>query len=110
MKRAWFALAVGIVAGSVLVGTASMAGSRGTWISEDEVQARKIWELLRITPDLEDNRITVDVEDGIAVLEGSVDSYEERKTAQQLAHVEGILGVNNRLKILRYGREPRTNR
>jgi hypothetical protein len=39
------------------------------------------------------------VDDGIAVLEGTVDSQREKKEAQQLAHVDGILGVNNRLEV-----------
>jgi hypothetical protein len=33
------------------------------------------------------------------VLEGTVDSQKEKKEAQQLAHVDGILGVNNRLEV-----------
>jgi hypothetical protein len=39
------------------------------------------------------------VDDGIAVLEGTVDSEREKKEAQRLAHVEGVLGVNNRLHV-----------
>jgi hypothetical protein len=50
-------------------------------------------------PDLENNHITITVDDGIAVLEGTVDSEQEKKEAQRIAHVDGILGVNNRLKV-----------
>ena len=41
----------------------------------------------------------MDVDDGIAVLEGTVDSTREKKEAQRLAHVDGILGVSNRLHV-----------
>lgn len=64
----------------------------------DEKQEQQIQARLHKAPDLKNNRIEVDV-DGIAVLEGTVDSAREKKEAQQLAHVDGILGVNNRLHV-----------
>jgi osmotically-inducible protein OsmY len=51
------------------------------------------------TSDLRNNPITVEVDDGIAVLEWTIDSEREKKEAQQLAHVDGILDVNNRLEV-----------
>ena len=102
MKRIWFALAT---AGLILLGASRMAAadgnSSGADERADERQARQIWSTLREASDLQDNLIQVDVEDGIATLEGAVDSGQERTEAQQLAHVGGILGVNNRLKVRR---------
>ena len=95
MKRIWFALST---AGLILA-TTSMAVAGGSAAGEDELQARQIWWTLQHASDLEDNLIQVDVEDGIATLEGAVDSQKERDEAQQLAHVKGILGVNNRLRV-----------
>ena len=103
MKRIRFALSV-VAAGLMLGGTSARAAGDQSSAGADERQARQIWARLREAPDLQDNRISVDVDDGIATLEGSVDSYEEKKEAQLLAHVEGILGVNNRLVIIRYDR------
>jgi osmotically-inducible protein OsmY len=65
----------------------------------DDRQERAIRAELQQAPDLRNNVIDVDVEDGIAVLEGTVDSTREKREAQERAHVEGILGVNNRLKV-----------
>jgi len=98
VKRFWFALSA---AGLILSGTTSIALADERDAGADERQARQIWATLRGAADLEDNLIQVDVEDGIATLEGAVDSQQERTEAQQLAHVGGILGVNNRLKVRR---------
>lgn len=97
MRRIWFALAV--AAASLILGTGSMAVGKQLRPNPDEVLAYQIWMRLRTAPHLENDRITVDVDDGIAVLEGTVDSEAHKKEAQQLAHVEGILGVNNRLRV-----------
>src|SRR5262245_7787089 len=99
MTRVWFALSVAVA--SLVLGTGSMAvAAKQLQPSPDELQSRQIWVRLRTAPHLENNRIYVDVEDGIAVLEGTVDSEDEKKEAQQLAHIDGILGVNNRLRIV----------
>lgn len=98
MRRMLFALSTAGLIGLILAGTTSMAVAGGS-ADADESQARQIWWVLQHASDLEDNLIQVDVEDGIATLEGAVDSQKERTEAQQLAHVSGILGVNNRLKV-----------
>jgi osmotically-inducible protein OsmY len=99
MRRVWFALSVATA--SLILGTSSIAIADKSSPGLDERQARQIWDKLRSAPDLENDPITVDVDDGIATLEGTVYSLQEKKSAQQLAHVDGILGVNNRLKIHR---------
>ena len=65
----------------------------------DEKQASEIRAELQKAPDLKDDHINVSVDDGIAVLEGTVDSAREKKDATECAHVDGVLGVNNRLKV-----------
>lgn len=102
MRRIWFALSVGT--GALILGAAgpkafadeSSAGTPADVNAKEEQQIRTV---LQTTPDLKNNHIQVSVDDGIAVLEGTVDSTREKKEAQQLAHVDGILGVNNRLQV-----------
>src|SRR5262245_28491730 len=97
MRRVWFGLAIGMAA--LVLGTSGRVLADEGSTRADEQQEQQIRARLEQAPDLKDNRIHVDVDDGIAVLEGTVDSQREKKEAQQLAHVEGILGVNNRLHV-----------
>lgn len=98
MKRILLALSVG-AAGLFVVGTSSMAVADQSSADANEKQEEDIRACFQQTPDLKNNRIDVKVDDGIAVLEGTVDTAKEKKEAQKLAHVDGILGVNNRLKV-----------
>jgi osmotically-inducible protein OsmY len=98
MKPLWFALSV-FTAGVLLVGTSWRAVADESSTAADVKEQKEIRVQLQQAPDLENNRIAVTVDDGIAVLEGTVDSQREKKEAQQLAHVDGILGVNNRLQV-----------
>jgi osmotically-inducible protein OsmY len=98
MKRIGFALSV-VTAGLILVGASSLAVADDDATGADDKQEHQIEARLQKAPDLKNNRIEVDVDDGIAVLEGTVDSPREKKEAQRLAHVDGILGVNNRLEV-----------
>jgi osmotically-inducible protein OsmY len=97
-RRIWYALSFA-TAGLILAGTSSMAAGDESPAGADAAQAQQIRARLGKTPDLKNNHIDVKVDDGIAVLEGTVDSEREKKEAQQLAHVDGILGVNNRLEV-----------
>jgi osmotically-inducible protein OsmY len=97
MRRFCLALSVA-AAGLVLVGS-SWAVADDSSLDADDKQEQQIEARLQKAPDLKNNHIEVDVDDGIAVLEGTVDSARERKEAQQLAHLDGILGVNNRLEV-----------
>jgi osmotically-inducible protein OsmY len=105
MKPLWFGLSV-VTAGVLLMGTSSraIADESSTAAAVDVKEQKEIRAQLQQAPDLENNRITVTVDDGIAVLEGTVDSQREKKEAQQLAHVDGILGVNNRLQVRAAGK------
>lgn len=98
MRRVLLALSVATV-GLIVVGTSSMAVADEGSSAADDKQEQQIRAQLNKAPDLQNNHIEVDVDDGIAVLEGTVDSAREKKVAQQLAHVGGILGVNNRLEV-----------
>ena len=98
MRRMWLTVALA-TAGLVPLGSGSMAAADEGSTSADQKQEHQIEAQLQKAPDLENNRIVVNVDDGIAVLEGTVDSEQEKKEAQRLAHVDGILGVNNRLKV-----------
>ena len=103
MKGIWNAWTVA-TAGLILVGTSSMALAGEPPAGADVLQQQQILAWFQRTPDLADNRITVSVDDGIATLEGTVDSAAEKKEAQQLAHVDGIHGVNNRLQVRAAGK------
>lgn len=99
MRRFFGALSVATAGLMVAVGASRIAAADESSSSADAQQAQAIRECFRQAPDLANNRIVVKVDDGIAALEGTVDSQKEKKEAQQLAHVPGILGVNNRLKV-----------
>ena len=98
MRKIWFAPF--IAAGALTVGVASpRAMAQDDGHDREDRQEEQIRAKLEKAPDLKNNRIDVDVNDGIAILEGTVDSEREKKEATQLAHVDGILGVNNRLTV-----------
>ena len=102
MRRIWFALSVATA--GLILGMSSMAVADGSSTDADDKQEHQIEARLQKAPDLKNNRIEVDVDDGIAVLEGTVDSEREKKEAQRLAHVDGILGVNNRVHVAGAGK------
>jgi osmotically-inducible protein OsmY len=98
MRRMWFALSVATV-GLALGGTSSKALADESSAAADAQQKQEIRAAFKKSPDLKNEHITVKVDDGIAVLEGTVGSARDKKEAQQCAHVDGILGVNNRLEV-----------
>ena len=97
MRRKWLVLPVATA--GLMMGTSWMAVADDSSSDAEDKQELQIRAQLQTAPDLKNNHIDVDVDDGIAVLEGTVDSKREKKEAQQLAHVDGILGVNNRLQV-----------
>src|SRR5262245_36936331 len=102
MRRFWFALPA--AAAALTLGTSSLALADDSSTDLDDQQEQTIQARLERAPDLKNNRIEVDVDDGIVVLEGTVDSQREKIHAQQIAHMDGILGVNNRLKVRSAGK------
>src|SRR5205809_8544 len=104
MKRKRFGVS-GAAAGLTGVMFLTLGATSSTAVADesrpraDVVQEQEIHARLDQAADLRNNFIDVKVYDGIAVLEGAVDSEQERKEAQQLAHVDGVLGVNNHLVV-----------
>lgn len=104
MTRMWFAMSIATaglvltVAGSRARADDSSAAAAATADANAE-EAQAIQTQFDETPGLKNRHIEVKVDDGIAVLEGTVDSQREKKEAQELAHVDGVLGVNNRLQV-----------
>jgi len=98
MRRLLFALSVATVGLTLGLVSPRVLADESTKAA-DTKQEQEIRDELRKAPDLKDNQIKVDGDDGIAVLEGTVDSQREKKDATECAHVEGVLGVNNRLKV-----------
>ena len=98
MTRIRFALSVA-TAGLVLGGMGLRAVADESSAAANAKEEQEIHVCFRKTPDLENQHIAVKVDDGIAVLEGTVDTMQQKKEAQELAHVDGILGVNNRLEV-----------
>jgi osmotically-inducible protein OsmY len=96
MTRGWFALSVA-TAGLILGGSRAIADESSA--AADAQQKQEIQAEFHRAPDLKHDHIAVEVDDGIAVLEGTVASEQQKKEAQQRAHVDGILGVNNRLHV-----------
>ena len=103
MRRMFVALSVATAALILGVAGPTALADDSSDDAEDK-QERQIEAELQKAPSLNNNRIDVDVDDGIAVLEGTVDSQREKKEATERAHVEGILGVNNRLKVRNAGK------
>ena len=93
------ALALSVATGALILGAMGPAVADESSTGTDKKEEQQIQAQFQKTPDLKNNHIDVSVDDGIAVLEGTVDSQREKKEAQQLAHVDGILGVNNRLQV-----------
>src|SRR6185437_9328467 len=100
MTRMWFAMSIA-TAGLVLTvaGSRARADDSSAAAAATAEEAQAIQTQFDETPGLKNRHIEVKVDDGIAVLEGTVDSQREKKEAQELAHVDGVLGVNNRLQV-----------
>ena len=62
--------------------------------AEKDIQAR-----LRNDRDLKDNRITVQVVDGVATLTGRVDDESERAEAEKAAYAKGVSRVDDWLAV-----------
>jgi osmotically-inducible protein OsmY len=103
MRRIWKGLSIA-TAVLVLGGATPRAIADTDSTDVDDKQEQQIRSKLQKAPALKNNHIEVDVDDGIAVLEGTVDSKREKTAATQLAHVDGILGVNNRLEVRAAGK------
>lgn len=67
----------------------------------DEQIAEDVQRALRLDNDVPDERIRVEVNDGMITLEGSVDQSVQKEAAQDAANkVLGVRGVSNRIVVL----------
>jgi hyperosmotically inducible protein len=66
---------------------------------EQTKMQQQIQGKLRKDADLKNNSITVSVENSVAKLKGSVDTANEKAKAEELAHVDGIVRVDNELDV-----------
>jgi hyperosmotically inducible protein len=62
-------------------------------------QVAEIQTRLQKDPQLQNNRIEVTVANGVATLQGKVDTQAEKAEATRLASVSGIVGIDNRLEV-----------
>lgn len=94
-------LAVVIAAVLAAAGSASGQQPSSQPMSDREALAaeKQIASRLQQEPDLRNNRIDVQVENGVATLKGKVDSDVERSRAQDVAWVEGVTRVNDWLLV-----------
>lgn len=70
---------------------------KSDWEIEQDIQDGLFWE-----PFVDSDDIKVDVENGVATLEGTVDSWKEYRMAASEAFQNGALSVKNHLNV-RYG-------
>ncbi|HVV50153.1 MAG TPA: BON domain-containing protein [Polyangia bacterium] len=105
MKRArrW-----GVVAawGLALGLAAPVAAQQPSGPTQAGDQVAMIQARLHGEPSLRDDHIDVTIDNGVAVLKGTVDSAAEKATAARLASVHGVVGVDDRLVVAGGGRAP----
>lgn len=76
-------------------GSGSRATSgRSDWEIEQDIEGELFW-----SPFVDADEVTVDVENGIAILSGRVDSWREREAAEENALEGGALAVRNNLTV-----------
>jgi len=74
---------------------------------QDEELEHTIETLLHWNAELDDSEIMVFVAEGLVIIEGSVDTYWEKKRAEDLAAtIKGVLGINNKLAVIPYDKIP----
>ena len=74
-------------------GEAIGSGAEDGWIHF------KVRGALALADDLRDSTINVDVDNKVVTLRGSVGSAAQKTRAEQVAKVEGVTRVNNRLEV-----------
>lgn len=80
---------------------ATTSPARATQVSgKEQVKMQKeIQQKLEKDADLKNNRIGVSVENSVATLTGNVDTSTEKTKAEELAHVDGVVRVDNKLDV-----------
>jgi len=90
-----------ITGAMALTFAASTAPAWATQVSgkEQTKMQKEIQGKLTKDNDLKNNRIAVSVENSVATLKGTVDTSGEKARAEELAHVDGIVRVDNELDV-----------
>jgi len=86
-------MALTFAAWTTPVGATQVSGKEQAKMQQ-EIQGK-----LKKDGDLKNNRITVAVENSVATLKGTVDTSSEKAKAEELAHVDGIVRVDNELDV-----------
>ena len=87
-----------VVIGTLLLGAAPAWSQQLSGAMEVKTETQ-IQSSLRKDPDLKNNRIDVQVDNGVATLKGTVDTTSERAKAERLARVGGVVRVDNQLEV-----------
>src|SRR5688500_17272460 len=94
---------------SLILGVLVMAGASSAVAQSpaNEAMARQVAQVLKESGRLKNYRVGVKYQDGVAWLDGTVASSEQRETAEALAYqADGVVRVVNRLEI---AGEPQVN-
>lgn len=68
--------------------------------TSDESIYQKILELLKKDPSIDSGKIIVEVNNGIAILRGGIDTEAEKQRSEELTRtIEGVKSVENHLHI-----------
>jgi hyperosmotically inducible protein len=93
MKRVTWTVGLLFLAGANAA-VADQVSGKGEVKLANEIRAK-----LSKDTDLKNNTIDVRVDNGVAVLKGSVDTPEERNKAEALARVDGVTRVDDQLDV-----------
>lgn len=93
------ALICGLGVASIVCAGPAAAGAATTRSTTDAQLKSRIEHRLAADRALRDDHIKVDVDHHIATLSGRVDSRAERRQADHLAHMRGVVRVDDRLSI-----------
>jgi hyperosmotically inducible protein len=97
-RVAWAMVMVAV--GALAIGNGPAARAQPLPVADQSrSQVAQIQLRLQKDPDLKNNRIEVTVADGVATLNGKVDTQAEKAEATRLASVSGIVGIDNRLEV-----------
>jgi hyperosmotically inducible periplasmic protein len=87
-----------LVLGALLIAAAPAPAQQLSGAEELKTQ-KQIVSILQNDADLKNNRIEVRVDNGVAILKGTVDTESERAKAGELARTGGIARVDNQLDV-----------
>ncbi|HEY4188025.1 MAG TPA: BON domain-containing protein [Polyangia bacterium] len=90
---------VSVVGAMMFSGAQSSAWATQVAGKEQMKMQKQIEKKLTADSDLKNNRIGVMVDNSVVTLKGTVDTPAEKGKAEELAHVDGIVRVDNQLDV-----------